>query len=142
MKRLLVVIGWLAIALLTTATSTWAISLLGQGLNRHVVTPMTETQVKRALATASTAPAVPSRTVTAATSKAFATRGGSVVGGCAGDQALLLSWSPAQGYATGDIDKGPGPVATLEFESDTDGLKVGVTCEDGSPVVTVGPGGG
>ncbi|MEU0570627.1 hypothetical protein ABZ297_35270 [Nonomuraea sp. NPDC005983] len=139
MKRLLVVLGWLAVAAVTTATSTWAISLLGEGLSRHVVTPLSAQQVDEALAGATTVPATPPATPhapAATASKAFPTRGGSVVGGCAGhDQALLLSWSPAQGYAAGDIDKGPGSTATLEFESDSDKIKVEIRCEDGFPVI-------
>jgi hypothetical protein len=143
-KRLLGVLGWLAVAAVTIGTSTWAISLLGEGLNQHVVTPLSTQQVVQALASATATPTparTPVGTATPAASTAFATRGGSVVAGCAGDQALLLSWSPAQGYATGDVDKGPGPTASLEFETGADKLKVMVTCPDGIPAISTAPGG-
>ena len=151
MKRLLVVLGWLAVAAVTTATSTWAISLLGEGLSRHVVTPLNEQQVDQALSSATATPTIPStppptrtptRTATPTAGKAFSTRGGSVVAGCAGDQAVLLSWSPAQGYATDDVNKGPGAAASLEFATDGDRLKVRITCPAGLPAVSIGPSGG
>jgi hypothetical protein len=146
MKRLLAVLGWLAVAAATIAISTWAISLLGEGLSQHVVTPLSEQQVDQALAGATATPATsftpsPAGTRTPSATKAFATRGGSVVAGCAGDQAMLRSWSPAQGYATDDVDKGPGSAASLEFKADSDRLQVRITCRDGLPTISIGPGG-
>ncbi|MFI6599294.1 hypothetical protein ACIBHX_23835 [Nonomuraea sp. NPDC050536] len=126
------VLGWLAVAALTTVTSTWAISLLGQGLSRHVVTPMSQVQVSQALATATTAPQ-PSSPATAGAGRVFVTSGGTVVGGCDGDRATLHSWSPAQGYAADEVERGPGASASVEFESENGRIKVWITCGDGQP---------
>ncbi|MEV7008026.1 hypothetical protein [Streptosporangium sp. NPDC051022] len=142
MKRrsLLGVLGWVAVASATTVTTTWAITLLGQGLSQQVVSPMSHAQITQALARATTAgePGGPVSPTEGAggVSRAFTTPGGSVVGNCAAGQASLLAWSPEQGYATDDVSEGPGPYASLEFESESDKITVRITCVRGAPSMT------
>lgn len=151
-SSLLAVLGWLAVAAGTTVTSTWAISLLGEGLSQRVVSPMSEQQVAAALAGAASAGPAPPPSATPAPSpsgtrvpspsgtpaegggeRVFTTAGGSVVARCDGGLAVLRSWSPAQGYAVDDVDRGPAETASLEFESDTGKVKVRITCRSGLP---------
>ncbi|MDH2429590.1 hypothetical protein [Sphaerisporangium sp. TRM90804] len=137
-RSLLAVLGWLAVAALTTLTSTWAISLLGEGLSERVVTPVSQADLARTLASASAVPrpAVPSRP-SAAPGKAFNTQGGSLVASCDAGRAVLGSWSPAQGYAADDVKPGPDAAASLEFEADAETVKVTVTCRGDVPVTAV-----
>ncbi|MFC4535647.1 hypothetical protein [Sphaerisporangium dianthi] len=135
----LAVLGWIVVAGLTTVISTWAISLLGQGLSERVVSPVSRADVARALATATAAPrpaATPGGTP-AARGRAFTADGGSIVAACDGGRAVLLSWSPAQGYAVDDVNAGPAAAASLEFESDTRTVKVSVACQGDVPKTTV-----
>lgn len=142
---MLAVLGWVAVAALTTLTSTWAISLLGEGLSQRVVSPMSRDDLARTLAAATASAglepgASPTGTVTEPATgrvKAFATSGGSFVASCdEGGRAALRSWSPAQGYATDDVVRGPAAAVALEFESDTGTVLVRVTCRQGLPVMT------
>ncbi|MFD0885951.1 hypothetical protein ACFQ08_15490 [Streptosporangium algeriense] len=135
------VLGWVAAACATTATTTWAITLLGQGLSQQVVSPMSHAQITQELALATAAgetggPVSPTEGA-GGVSRAFSTPGGSVVGTCAAGRASLLAWSPAQGYATDDVSEGPGPHAWLEFESEDNKITVKVTCVRGVPSMTL-----
>jgi hypothetical protein len=59
--------------------------------------------------------------------------GGSLVAKCTGDQVELMSWSPAPGYRTDDVSRGPAATASVKFKNDgTENLTV-VTCRDGEP---------
>ncbi|MET8160537.1 hypothetical protein ABZT47_29625 [Sphaerisporangium sp. NPDC005289] len=138
-RPLLAVLGWVVVAGLTTVISTWAVSLLGEGLSDRVVSPVSRADVARALATATAAPrwsATPGGTPPAR-ARAFTTDGGSVVAACDGGRAVLLSWSPAQGYAVDDVTAGPAATASLEFESDTRTVKVSVACKGDIPEMSV-----
>ncbi|GLW99246.1 hypothetical protein [Microtetraspora sp. NBRC 16547] len=159
-RSLIGILGWLIAAAVATVTSTWAISLLGEGLTQKVVSPMSQADVDRALAAATapgrtvtptpsptgriTAPTPsptgrimspsPSVTVTGGASRAFTVPGGSFVASCDGGLASLLSWSPAQGYAADDVDRGPDREVKVEFESEADKVTVKITCSGGVPV--------
>jgi hypothetical protein len=141
-RSTLAVLGWVAVALLTTLTSTWAISLLGEGLSQRVVSPMSRADLARTLASATASaepePSAPATEPATARVRAFTTSGGSFVAACDGGLATLRSWSPAQGYATDDVVRGPAAAASLEFESDADTgtVKVLVTCRQGFPQMT------
>ncbi|MCC5579108.1 hypothetical protein IMZ11_26125 [Microtetraspora sp. AC03309] len=163
-RSLLGILGWLIAAAVATVTSTWAISLLGEGLTQKVVSPMSQADVDRALAVATATgapvtpspsptegattpvtpspaatgspvtPVTPSPTATGGVTRAFTVPGGSFVVSCDRDQASLLSWSPAQGYAADDVDRGPDREVKVEFESEVDKVTVKITCPGGVPV--------
>ncbi|GII77299.1 hypothetical protein Sru01_22810 [Sphaerisporangium rufum] len=137
MKRrsLLAALGFAAVAALTTLTSTWAISLLGAGLSENVVAPMSRAEVARALAAATGTPA-PAPPAGGTAPRAFHAPGGSVTASCAGDRAVLRSWSPALGYGAEDVSAGPAPAASVEFESETETITVRVTCPGGAAKMT------
>ncbi|WP_283136588.1 hypothetical protein [Rhizohabitans arisaemae] len=145
-RSLLAVLAWVAVAVLVTVISTWAISLLGAGLSQHVVSPMSPEQVKAALAGATPGGATPPRATpappssgrpdTAASVKAFTTPGGSVVAACRGGEATLRSWSPAQGFGIDDVKQGPDAKASIEFESEDVQVTLEITCSKGVAVGT------
>jgi hypothetical protein len=135
---LLATLGWLSAAALTTATSTWAITLLGQGLSEPVVSPMTPAQISQALTSATaTPPGAPTSPATTpeGVSRAFTTQGGSVVANCKDGRPALVAWSPAQGYAV-EHESEPGHPATVEFESENTKVTAKLTCVRGTPSMT------
>ncbi|MEO3810279.1 hypothetical protein ABGB17_14860 [Sphaerisporangium sp. B11E5] len=140
MKRgaLLASLGWLTAATLTTATTTWAITLLGRGLSEPVVSPMSAAQITQALATATTpSGATPRPTASPGSAgRAFTTTGGTVVATCAGGRPTLVAWSPAQGYKTDDVNDSSGHAVTVEFESENTKVAVTIACAGGTPAMT------
>jgi hypothetical protein len=62
-----------------------------------------------------------------------ATTGGSIVARCSAGDVTLLSWSPAQGYRTDDVEPGPATAATVKFKADRTEVWVTVTCVAGEP---------
>ncbi|MFC6082414.1 hypothetical protein [Sphaerisporangium aureirubrum] len=137
---LLATLGWVTAASLTTATATWAITLLGQGLSEPVVSPMSPDQISQALISATPtngagAPASPAESP-AGVSRAFDTPGGSIVATCKDGVPSLVAWSPAQGYAIDDVEHEPGHPATVKFESENNKVTAKVTCVRGTPSIT------
>lgn len=66
------------------------------------------------------------------------TPGGTVVTGCdSGGRAVLVSWSPAQGSRTDDINDGPDDEAEMTFTSADTDVDISVECGDGQPRTTV-----
>ncbi|GAB3561103.1 hypothetical protein GCM10027344_15100 [Spelaeicoccus albus] len=64
------------------------------------------------------------------------TTGGSVVASCKPGGAYLESWSPAPGYDTDDVHRGPARVASIEFEGDDrPDYLVSVQCKNGKPTI-------
>jgi hypothetical protein len=77
----------------------------------------------------------PSRSgpVRSGNTRVLSVRGGSIVANCTNGQATLQSWSPAQGYATDSIQRGPQAVARITFKSSAAEVKVEVSCPAGVP---------
>lgn len=81
-------------------------------------------------------PVVPGDSPGAARSKLLSTPGGTVIARCAGGQVTLQSWSPAQGYAVGEIRPGPDHEGRVTFERGEDEIEARVWCRAGIPSVT------
>lgn len=137
--------GWLLAAGITAAVGTAALDLVGAGILGSQNHPLSQQDVAQALAAASTG-AQPSPTtsrVSATTPPATAstlpvprglnTPGGSIVAQCAGGQVTLLSWSPAQGFRTDDVARGPAVTASIKFKNGNSETRVAVTCLNGEP---------
>lgn len=67
------------------------------------------------------------------TGTVLTSQGGDVVAGCQAAGAYLISWSPQQGYETGDVRRGPAAQASVTFESTANSVVMHVTCLDGVP---------
>jgi hypothetical protein len=133
-RMVLAVAGWLAAALVATAVGVAAVSLLGEGISDSAARPLSQDEVRRALARSTpgpTGPATPSAGTGPA--RSFTTAGGTVVARCAGAQATLVYWTPAQGFHAEDVVRGPAPTASLKFESDDGEIRVGIDCASGTP---------
>jgi hypothetical protein len=83
-------------------------------------------------------PSVAASTSSAAERELFS-EGGSVLARCIDGDAYLVAWSPAQGYHTDRVDRGPARTARVEFEGegeDEEEVELTITCVDGVPQVT------
>ncbi|HEX6468383.1 MAG TPA: hypothetical protein VF069_04755 [Streptosporangiaceae bacterium] len=135
--------GWAAGACVATGVGVTAVSLLGEGISDSAARPLSSADVRRALdqpAEASESPAGTSTPAPPSTARPAAgqsrvldTAGGTVVAGCAGDQATLTSWSPAQGFHGEVVERGPAPVVSVKFESSGTEILVTVDCASGVP---------
>lgn len=64
----------------------------------------------------------------------LSTAGGTVVAECAGREVFLVSWTPAQGYRVGEVERGPDDDAEVTFHGSADRIEVEVECPAGQPV--------
>lgn len=59
--------------------------------------------------------------------------GGTVVASCAGARAYLVSWSPQQGFGSGDVLRGPAINAQVTFTDGQLTVTMVVSCDAGTP---------
>jgi hypothetical protein len=151
--------AWLLGVVAATGGSLAAVSLIGQSIAAPPTQQLTVSAVSHALASGrqepdpsaaarpSTAPSVrragatPEASVsgTSATGTLLSSSGGSVLAGCAGSDAYLISWSPQQGYAADDVVRGPAARARVVFLAGSGGVSLTVTCTDSVPTDVVSP---
>jgi hypothetical protein len=137
--------AWLLAAGVTAAVGTAALDVVGAGILGPQNQPLSQQDVARALAATSTsgpagsatgsasATTAPATTSTLQGPRGLNTPGGSIVAQCAGGQVTLLSWSPAQGFRTDDVARGPAATASIKFKNGNAENRVTVTCLDGEP---------
>jgi len=58
---------------------------------------------------------------------------GTVVASCEQGAAYLVSWSPAQGYGSDQILRGPAAVAKVTFDAGGAAMTMAVNCHGGTP---------
>lgn len=140
-QRLIIIAGWLAAAVLAVLVGLVAISVISDGITAPIARPMSRSDVERELAQASPSAAPsPSARPSAGTPRSFPTRGGMVVARCVDGAALIVSMSPAQGFAVHEREDGADSGVEGEFRGitdDDDRVKVEVTCPDGRPEIAV-----
>jgi hypothetical protein len=154
-RAVLVAVGWLVVAGAAATTATVALNTIGAGILGASSRPRTPADIHRELAAdrpfaGSSAPAAeappgpavtptgtPTSTVSPPPRRILATDGGTVVAQCAAGQVTLLSWSPAQGYRTDGVTRGPAPVASIKFKAANAELLVTVRCAGAEPVASV-----
>ena len=154
-RRLATAGGWLACTVAATAVGILAVEAIGSGIAGTGTEPLSMHEVEQQLSAAPPMPspsgsnptgpnptdsdsgpsptASPTGTTTVSGKRVFGTKGGSVVARCIGDRAELVSWSPAQGYQTDDLERGPGSSAGIQFETDDLEINVKITCVNGVP---------
>jgi hypothetical protein len=160
-RILLGVAAWLVGAGAATGGSLLAVSLLGQGLAPAPSQQLTETAVNRALASeaaeasssvsprppvsASATPLAPrakktsprpSPTPPAPQPAGLTSIGGTVVAGCQGAGAYLVSWSPAQGYEVDHVVRGPATTAEVAFAGSRKLVTMDISCPGGVPAAS------
>jgi hypothetical protein len=132
--------GWVAAAVLATATGVAAVAVIGRGLSGPAGEVMSAEEIDRAL---SAAPPVPIPTPTAsptattgtpAGATLFRSAGGAVTARCEGRTAVIVSYAPANGYGLRELDRPRGAEAEVSFERGDRRVKVEVTCPAGAPV--------
>ncbi|WP_460440295.1 hypothetical protein [Amycolatopsis stemonae] len=133
-RGLLMTAGWLVAAAATAAVGTAALDVVGAGILGPQSRPLSQEDVARALETVppSTTPAPPASS-SAPAPRGLTVLGGSLVAKCTGDRVELVSWSPAPGYRTDDVSRGPAATASVKFKSDGAENTTVVTCRGGEP---------
>jgi hypothetical protein len=63
----------------------------------------------------------------------LASSGGTVVARCATAGALLMSWSPQQGFQASSVVRGPATTARVVFTTTASTVTMAVTCPNGVP---------
>jgi hypothetical protein len=163
--RVLLAVGaWLAGVGAATGGSLAAVSLIGQGLAGTPTQQLTVSAVNQALASgdreagpAGAAHPAPSRTAgrrgvaasphtragDAATPDGtlLSSAGGTLLASCGPAGAYLISWSPGPGYQAEDVTRGPAGVARVFFTTGQQGIRMLVSCRNGTPVSAVSEGG-
>jgi hypothetical protein len=152
--------AWLLGAGAATGGSLLAVSVLGQVLAPAPSQQLTETAVNRALASEAaeaTLSASPQPRVSASATPlaprakkasprpsptppppapeptALTSIGGTVVAGCQGAGAYLVSWSPAQGYEVDRVVRGPATTAQVAFAGSRKLVTMDISCSGGVP---------
>lgn len=138
-RRLIITAGWLAAAILAALVGLLAVNVIGDGLTSPIAQPISQDQVQRELATLPSssppAPAPPSPTKATAEPLSKQTRGGTVVARCDGDNPVIVSLSPAQGF---EMHERHGADAEFRGTSDNhDRVKIAVSCSGSGPTVSV-----
>jgi serine/threonine-protein kinase len=154
-RTLLAVAGWLAAAVVATVIGVAALRLVGASIAGTPGGVLSQQEVERRLAAATTTsaapagvsptPASPSASTSpgggesaqpapSAPQKVFRARGGSAVAECRGTAARLVSWWPAPGFATHEVERGPAAEAEVDFRGPAGRSKIEVHCADGQPV--------
>ena len=155
--------AWLLGAAAATGGSLLAVSVLGQALAPAPSQQLTETAVVRALASeAAEATRPPSpRPSVSTTATPLAPRakkaspkpsptppapapepvgltsiGGTVVAGCQGAGAYLVSWSPAQGDEVDQVVRGPAATAEVAFAGLRKLVTMNISCSGGVPAAS------
>jgi hypothetical protein len=157
-RLLLGVAAWLVGASVATGGSLLAVSMLGQGMTPAAGEQLSVAAVNRALAkeaaeriaagaqssgarpaslTAPRSPATrhpsPPRSPRTTGGTVLTSAGGTVVASCAGARAYLVSWSPQQGFGSGDVLRGPAINAQVTFTDGQLTVTMIVSCGAGAP---------
>jgi len=157
-SRVLIGVGaWLLGAVAATAGSLYAVDQLGHGLfaqhTKQFSVAMVNAELAQDGASRSSQTPAPSQSptpaprtsrsghkvrpattrptakpVTRSASKLLTSPGGTAVASCQQSGAFLIYWSPDQGFETRDFVRGPSPVASVTFASDSREVVVRVTC--------------
>jgi hypothetical protein len=135
-------VGVLALSLVGTGFLTETSDPLANAVNQPVDPGSVTTDPTLSLtpsptpvASATTTPAADTTSV-AGVDRQFNSAGGAALARCVDGLAYLVLWSPAQGFHTGGVVRGPAPKAQVEFESNGREIKLIVTCAGGVPQAT------
>jgi hypothetical protein len=81
-------------------------------------------------------PSAPAPPPSAGGGTVLSSQGGTLVAGCAGPRAYLVSWSPQPGFASGEVIRGPAVNAVVAFIGGQLTVTVVVSCYAGAPTAT------
>lgn len=145
-RTVFAVAGWLVAAVAATVTGLAAVRVIGAGITGPVGEVVSEEAVSRSLAatppaapvptTASAGPGGTSPTVAPTDGRVVSTPGGTVVARCVGEEVVLLSWAPAQGYGVKSVDQEPDDHVQVSFEGAAGEVEVELRCVAGRPVAS------
>jgi hypothetical protein len=147
--------AWVVGAVASIAVGTLALSLIDSGpaINADTPQPQMEPQAGTVVSNdptpspsgSQTPSAGPHHSSTAApkvVQRQFTTAGGTVIAKCTGPTVYLLSWSPAQSYRVGNVERGPAAEVEVSFISATRVVEIHIQCVSGIPRTETSWGGG
>ncbi|MEU8075260.1 hypothetical protein AB0B31_07395 [Catellatospora citrea] len=126
LRRLLPsLLAWCAGAAVALVVGQYALSLVGDDAGDAATAPIALPRIPVAAGSAAPTPAPassPGRGLTPQSQRTYVSQtlsshGGTVVVGCSGDLAYLLSWSPAQGFHAEHARRGPAERVSVRFEA-------------------------
>lgn len=133
--------GWIGAAALAVLVGLGAIGVIGAGLTSPETRPLSAAEAADQLARQPSAPpasaATGARPAPSGVTRTFRTRGGTVVGRCAGSRPEIVSMSPGQGFELHEQDRGlqeddaEGEFRSLSNEDDRFSFEV--VCVGGVP---------
>ena len=139
--------AWILGAATSVGVGLLALTLVGEDLRGDASRPLTADASVVAGTASTIAPTIvasptgptPSTTATIPTgeTRRLSSPGGDVLARCSAAGVYLVYWSPAQGFRTDDVNRGPAPVATLSFERATVETKLKITCVGGVPQLEI-----
>lgn len=134
-RVLTALIAWVAGAATAVAVGLFALSSIDFGLaNRSTAQPLGEPQSAAPSAEPSQSPtADPPSAPPGGIERIITSDGGSVVARCTPAGAYLVSWSPAQGFRSDDVRRGPAASARVAFERPGRKYVITVKCVGGMP---------
>lgn len=142
---------WVTAAVAVISIGAWGISTIGGEVSDRATKPLSNSEINGALdqstpdpsttspPTSSSPPSTgtPSPDPRGDATQVLTSSGGSVTASCANGKATLESWSPAAGFHTDDIIRGPADRVQIQFESDVvEDIVVSVRCVNGRPTAT------
>jgi hypothetical protein len=130
-------LAWAVGAVVSVAIGLIALSMIGTGFAQGPLQPSSPNALTQADAPQSgasptgTAPSVtsPSPGPTGpAVDRTVTTRGGTVVVRCQASRAYLVGWSPAPGYQTDVLNRGPADRVSIHFEGSGFEIEISAHC--------------
>jgi hypothetical protein len=139
------IVAWGAGAATAAAVGLLALPLVGVELGLDTGHSVTDDPLARAepaptvspppsSAPVSTNPAAPTTSQGAAPhpdQRTVTSAGGTVVARCSAGSAYIVYWTPAQGYHSDGVVRGPAPMASVKFEGQGPEITITITCVNG-----------
>jgi hypothetical protein len=134
-------IAWVAGAATAIAVGLFALSSIDFGLSDRSASPaLGDSSPVAPEATPSGATDAPDRALSSpagaqpnSVERTFTSAGGTVVARCTPEGAYLVSWSPAQGFHSENVHRGPATLVSVQFEARIAEYTTRVTCAKGVP---------
>jgi hypothetical protein len=128
-------VAWTVGAASSVGIGLVALTMIGTGFSDRPLEPVA---TPTAVDTASPGPwAAADPTTPTGSDHTVATRGGTLIVRCVQSGVFLVGWSPAPGYRTDDLQRGPAPTVSMTFESTDREVSVNVACEANTAQPTI-----
>jgi hypothetical protein len=134
--------AWTIGALSSVGIGLVALSMIGTGFADRPLQPLAPNAVVTdspdgPTPSTDTMSGQPTPSVGGANDHTVVTRGGTVIVRCVQSGVYIVGWSPAPGYQTDDLRRGPAATVAISFESTTREVSINVSCEANTAQPTI-----